>query len=284
MKRSQRGFSLIEMMAVLVILTIVMGVVFKQMISLQQRYRSEAVRTDAFSEAREFMDQFARDVHQSGYPHTRIYAAGVVGATPQAAAPNSLVAVGIVKATPTDLILEGDVDGDGVIDSVRYTMQAAANGMCPCTLQRSQIFKVNGTQPWQQPFSYNTEIQNVVNSVGLGGGGGSLVIFGQSSVATNETFVAQNDDVIFANLKTQPMFLYYDGSGNNLNPNTDISTNAGSTAIMQIRSIRFTMNLVAPTPDPQTGVKPYVSLTTTAKLPNCSIYANNSIPVVPGCQ
>ena len=284
MKRSQRGFSLIEMMAVLVILTIVMGVVFKQMISLQQRYRAEAVRTDAFSEAREFMDQFARDVHQSGYPHTRVYAAGVVGATPQAAAPNSLVAVGIVKATPTDMILEGDVDGDGVIDSVRYTLQAAANGMCPCTLQRSQIFKVNGTQPWQQPFSYNTEIQNVVNSVGLGGGGGSLVIFGQSSVATNQTFVVQNDDAIFANLKNQPIFLYYDGNGNNVNPNTDISTNAGSNVIMRVRSVRITMNLVAPTPDPQTGIKPYVSLTETAKLPNCSIYANNSNPVVPGCQ
>lgn len=285
MKRNQRGFSLIELMAVLVILTIVMGVVFRQMISLQQRYRAEAVKTDTFGEAREFMDQFARDIHQSGYPTTKIYAQGVVGATPQAAAPLSIVAVGLVRATPTDFVMEGDVDGDGVIDSVRYTVQAAANGMCPCSVQRSQIFKLNGQQPWNQPFSYNTEIQGVVNSAGLGGGGGSLVIFGQSAlpIGPNGKFMAVNDDAIFANLKNQPMFQYYNGAGAAVNPNTDISTNAGSNLIRTIRSVRITMNLISPTADPQTGMKQYVSLTETAKLPNCSIYANGANPPVVGC-
>jgi prepilin-type N-terminal cleavage/methylation domain-containing protein len=281
MKRSQRGFSLIELMMVLVVLTIVMGVIFKQIISVQQRYKTEAVRTDIFAEAREFMDQFGRDIHQSAYPTTKMYASGVLP-TPMDQSAN--VGVGIVKASPTDLWMEGDVDGDGVIDSIRYTLQANG-GMCPCTLSRSQVPKVAGA-PTAQGFNYQTEVQGVVNSPGMGGGGGSLVIQGQSAVRqANGTSVVANDDTTFANLKTEPIFQYFDGNGNNVNvsPAVDVSTVAGQAIIMQIRSVRITMNVISTAPDPQTGIKQFVSLTQTAKLPNCSIYANGANPPVTGC-
>jgi prepilin-type N-terminal cleavage/methylation domain-containing protein len=120
-KRSEQGFSLVELMIVLVILTIVMGVIFQQIVSLQQRYKTEEIKADIFSEAREFTDQFVRDIHQTGYPGKTVYTAAALGAPPEN---DNRLAVGIVSATPTDLQLEADVDGDGLVDSVRYTLIA----------------------------------------------------------------------------------------------------------------------------------------------------------------
>src|SRR4051794_37378507 len=113
--RRQKGFSLVELMMVLVILTIVMGVIFQQIVSLQRRGRAEEVKQDIFSEGREFVGQFARDVHEAGYPSFKQYSTVLV-------ANDARLASGIVVATPTDFMVEGDVDGDGLIDSVRYTV------------------------------------------------------------------------------------------------------------------------------------------------------------------
>lgn len=280
MKRKEQGFSLVELMMVLVVLTIVMGVIFQQIISLQQRYRTEEVRTDVFSEAREFMDQFARDIHESAYPHTRLYGAGIIANAPN----DQRVAVGIVRATRTELWLEGDVDGDGFVDSVRYTLTPGPGNACPCILQRSQVVKMDGTAPTAQPSSYSTEVQGVVNSAGFNNGPG-LLIAGQSSIINPAgARVVVNDDNYFATLKNMPMFVYYNGNGQPFAVNSDVSTAAGQSLIRQIRTVRITMNLVANAADQATGRKPHVTLSSIAKLPNCSIFANGAVPPVPGCQ
>jgi prepilin-type N-terminal cleavage/methylation domain-containing protein len=279
-KRNEQGFSLVELLMVLVVLTIVMGVIFQQIINLQQRYKTEEVRTDVFSEAREFMDQFARDIHESAYPSSKLYAAAVLPAQPDL---DSRVAVGIVSASPTDLQLEGDVDADGLVDSVRYTLVGAAGNTCPCALTRSQVIKLNGTAPWNQPTSPSTEVQGMVNSLGLGGGGATVLITGQSSIMIGGVRQVRNDDVIFAGLKNAPVFSYYNGAGQLMAVNTNVSTAAGQAVIRQIRTVRITMNLIGNTFDPATGMKPYVTLGAIAKLPNCSIYANGANPPIAGC-
>lgn len=48
----QRGFSLLEMITVVAILTLVMGAVFKQVITVQQRYRGEETKLDVAQESR----------------------------------------------------------------------------------------------------------------------------------------------------------------------------------------------------------------------------------------
>lgn len=266
MKRSEQGFSLVELMIVLVILTIVMGVIFQQIVNLQQRYKTEEIKADIFSEAREFTDQFVRDIHQTGYPGKTVYTGGALGAPPEN---DNRLAVGIVSATPTDLQIEADVDGDGLVDSVRYTLIAGPGNTCPCTLQRSQVIKLNGTAPWNQPTTFNTEVQGIVNSVGLGAGGAALPINGTSLIGN----VTSNDDVLFAPLKTQAVFGYYDATGTLVNVNTNVSTGAGQTAIAAIKSVRIVINIVANTHDPRTGWKPHVTLSGTARVTNCSFYA-----------
>lgn len=278
--RRQKGFSLVELLVVLVILTIVMGVIFQQIISLQQRYRTEEKRVDMFSGGREFIDQFVRDMHQSGYPSSKVYSV-------QPAVTDTRLAVGIVVARPAFLMIEGDVDGDGQIDSIAYTIcnsagncataaGGAPGGNCPCTIRRSQVVKT-ALNPWQQPTFFSDSVEGLVNSVGLGGGGGPLIITGTSAVKVPAgNFVAVTDDLLFNSMKNLPVFLYFNTAGNTVASNTDISTNAGQTIIRQIRSVRIGLNLVASAADPQTGMKPSVFLGAVAKLPNCSLYAEKN--------
>lgn len=275
--RRQRGFSLIELLMVVAILTIVMGVIFQQMASLQRKYRSEETKVDMFAEGREFVDQFSRDMHQAGYPSNKIYTTTALNNPRES---DSRLAVGIVAANAVDLWFEGDIDGDGFVDSVRYTLCNStgacgfnAGGRCPCTLQRSQIVKLNGTSPWLQPRSYAMEVGGVVNSVGMGGAAASIPIAGQSALVTGAGTVVQNDDVLFVNLKNIAVFTYYDRNGAPVNVNTSIATQAGRDIIRNIKSVQMVLNLVGTTADGQTGWKPYVTLGAIAKLQNCSMYS-----------
>jgi prepilin-type N-terminal cleavage/methylation domain-containing protein len=287
----QKGFSLIELMIVVLILTIVMGVIFQQIVSLQRRSRAEETKQDIFSEGREFVEQFSRDIHQAGYPSYKVYTAALVPS-------DARLAVGIVRATPTDLVIEGDVDGDGLIDSVEYSVCNSAGvcsspatpnpgGTCPCSLQRSQVVKLGGTNPWAQPTSPSTQVNGLINSSGLGGGGASVLITGQSALPTGAggTFVAQNDDVLFQGMKNQPAFTYFDGSGTQFAVNTDISTAAGQGVIRKIRTVRIAMNLLGANADGQTGMKPSAALGAIAKLANCSMYSGGfgAAPAITGC-
>src|SRR5512141_3046489 len=95
MKRnSKTGFTLIELLVVVAILTLIMGVVFKQVNNVQKMSRNEDTKLDLTQEGREFVDVFIRDVHQTGYPSASMYAPGVLG-TP--AANDNRAAVGLVK-------------------------------------------------------------------------------------------------------------------------------------------------------------------------------------------
>src|SRR6266478_4087689 len=71
---SQAGFSLLELVIVVAILTIVMEVVLKGVNLVTQRSQAEQVKVDIVQEGREFVDEFERDLHQAGYPNCRMVA------------------------------------------------------------------------------------------------------------------------------------------------------------------------------------------------------------------
>lgn len=261
-RRRQSGFSLIELIVVVAILTLVMGVVFQQMIQVQQRSRSEDSKMDMTQETREFVDEMVRDLHQAGYPPTRLFQAGVIASN----ADNRLAA-GIVAISTTSVTLEGDVDGNGVVDSVRYTLvpdPTLALGTCPCWLQRSQVPKANGVAPTAQATNYATEVQNVVNS-GLSGGGGPGGSFG---MAGNDPGSGQPNNVVYAQWVAAPVFQAYDQNGNAVALPQDISTPAGQTAISTIKTIKITVNVLAQQPDMQTLTRPAVTFSSTARVTN----------------
>lgn len=149
----QRGFTILEVMIAVAILTAVLAVVVESLVQLQQKNSTEVSRVDLTQESRQFMDQIVNDVHQTGFPNVRMYDPGAV-------TPASNIAQGLVNVSSTAIQFEADVDGSGV--SEVYVQLVVPNGGCPCTIQRGTISKALALAG-QTPFYY-TEVNNVMNT------------------------------------------------------------------------------------------------------------------------
>lgn len=158
--REQRGFTLIELMVVVLLLSIIVGAVFSQIERAQVRYRVEDQKIDLTQQEREFIDQFTRDLHQAGFPSTTMFGT-------QYDTSSKYTAAGVWSISTTDLHMEGDVDGTGV-QSIEYSYFDGAGwagpgpNPCPC-LRRSAVPKADGVAPSAQAAGTAfTQVQNVV--------------------------------------------------------------------------------------------------------------------------
>jgi prepilin-type N-terminal cleavage/methylation domain-containing protein len=284
LQKSQAGFSLIELMLVCAILVIVLGAVVISISDAVQRSQAEQTKIDLTQSAREFVDEFQRDLHQAGYPNCRMIA------TPGAAtncppdytnplvAQSSAVAAGLVSVSNTQIVFEGDVDGDGVVDTVSYRLVDQNNNYppattCPCTIQRSQAAKVNGTLPLAQPTVFSQELQNVVNS-GVAAGIAPYSV-GSGLPISGNTAWGQSNTAYYAAISTfkdYPVFTAYDENGTIIALPLDLSTPLGQATIPTIKSIRLSINLLANATtgaDMKTRVRPVETLVGNARLVNC---------------
>src|SRR5262249_15082402 len=133
-RTADAGFSLTELMIVIVLVMIVVGVVFQVVTLSTQRSATEQTKLDMFQEAREFMDQMTRDLRQAGYPNPRNVDQSLLDQDPNKNDKDA--AVGITKIGSGDLWFEGDVDGSGTISVIQYHLDSTGDN-CPC-LKRSQ--------------------------------------------------------------------------------------------------------------------------------------------------
>jgi len=157
----QCGFSLLEMMVTLIIITIVIAVVMQAVVTMEARNTVESGKVDLTQQSREFMDQIVSDIHQSGFPSIRTADPTTLGLGPGCAS-YSTIACGLISVAPSALQFEGDVDGSGV--SEVYIQEVPAGGPCPCTIQRGTLPKSQYiANPAAQP-PYYTEVTNVMNT------------------------------------------------------------------------------------------------------------------------
>src|SRR5678816_4509896 len=229
-QKSQRGFSVIELMIVVVILLILVASVFQLINLAVARSNAEQAKLDMFQEAREFMDQMSRDLHQAGYPSYRHYLKdGVLTASP--IVNDDKNAVGVVNVADGDLWFEGDVDGTGLISVVRYHLDLSTTNGCPC-LRRSQLPKIDGNPYDGQDMEvYQIQVQGVQNKE----------IFSAFARGTTGT----------------PITLPVNFKDNGV-------------AVANVDTIKAVLTLRSPVADPKTGLHPVTSLVMSAKLNNCS--------------
>jgi prepilin-type N-terminal cleavage/methylation domain-containing protein len=176
----EKGFTIIELMFTVAILTVVVGVVVQGLTRLMQRNTIETTKVDLTQESREFMDQIVNDIHQSGYPSAKMFdpATLLPVSNPLNCNLYAQVACGLVNVTPSSLQFEGDVDGTGTVSEV-FIQLNPLNGPCPCTIQRGAVSKAlwqGGTLP-----SYYTEVNNVNNTnifQGYDNGGNNVPLAG----------------------------------------------------------------------------------------------------------
>ena len=237
--QAQRGFSLIELMIVVLILSIMMAAIFTQISLVQQRSAAEETKLDMFQEAREFMDQLSRDLHQAGFPSARNFGLGTLTGDPARPispyAADYRAAVGVTKIDSGDLWFEGDVDGTGNVSVVHYHLDTSTTGNCPC-LRRSSQQKVNGDPlTGQSTPVYQVEIQNVQN--------------GSSS---------------------NPIFYAYSHGATGTALTLPVDFNANPVTLASIDVIKVVLTVQSSVPDPKTRLKPITTLVSTVKLNNCS--------------
>lgn len=140
-----KGFSLIEVLFVVALMSIILGAVFSQISLMQQRARTEDTKVDISQESRDFVDQFVRDMHEAGYPSLRMFdtSSWITGVASPASS-DSRLAAGVIYISPSEIKFEGDVEGDGHVDIVDYKLVATGNN-CPC-LQRGWVDKSTGSE------------------------------------------------------------------------------------------------------------------------------------------
>lgn len=278
---SARGFSLLELCVASAVLLVVVGGAMNYIAVATQRSKVEQTKVDLSQEGREFVDEFERDFHQAGYPGCAAFNNfGVNNCATTANYNNANFAAGLISVSNTNVIFEGDVDGDGVIESVQYRLVDAAGNYppsttCPCTLQRSQVPKVTGlTAPtYTQATNFSQELQNVVNS---GVPGGTNTYGGGLPIAGNTTFSGGNttDTAYYAAITTFkdfPVFTAFDQYGNVVPLPLDFTTLSGQQTLATIKSVRITINLLGTAAtgyDAKTGVRPVLTLVGDARRNN----------------
>lgn len=171
MTRTQDGFSLIEMLVVVLVFTVISGAAFLALDVFQQRYRAENELLDAFQGARLAIDQITRDVHSAGYPPSNVLATDalaanstLVSATPFAWAPGypgtPCSAGTCTSPGDFDLIIETDIDpeNNNGVEWVRYRL-------VDDVLERGVASKVLGGDPLAATApNMITYVENVVNN------------------------------------------------------------------------------------------------------------------------
>jgi prepilin-type N-terminal cleavage/methylation domain-containing protein len=263
-QNSLRGFSLVELLVVVAMISIVFAAILTQLEQVQQRATAEQGKVDDFQQARDFLAQVTHEARQMGYPNVNNFDTtvnpttspcgnGVSVTTWQTTLINDCrLAVGLVKLTTTELDFEGDIDGSGV-SLVSYKLNG--DGNCASCMERFQEPKPNAANPLTSvgaiaASSYVQEVQNVQN--------------GNSAVA--------------------PIFSAYNAAGTQIILPVDITSDAPHTA--DVRLIKINLAVASPASvDPKTGRQLEADLTGSVQVVNCSMAATTAtVPNVAGMQ
>jgi len=131
--QAKEGFSLLEMLIVLTIFTFIVGGIFNNLSQSQIRYQFEQEVAEVQQSARNAIDIMEREIKLAGFPKASYYDSGQNWTS----ANSNKVAQGFVTISASNLVFEADVEEDGVVERVEYTLTSG-------TLNRSAEDKQAG--------------------------------------------------------------------------------------------------------------------------------------------
>ena len=246
-RECELGFSAIEMLISVALITLVLAVALAGMRDMQARNFAEGSRVDTLQETRDFIDQVVRDVHVAGYPSSR-----VLNQLPGSCPGNANIACGIISFSPLQVTYEGDLDGTGTIRQIYLNLVPGPGGTCPCILQRGVVPKTN---PATVP-TYFTEVNGVLNS----GNGAGASTYGVTLGGPGNYAAYTTADVFSAYQVDGIPFAF---------ANCGVPT-PNAAACSSIRSLQITANVAPTFMDPNTKLFPVFSITSKARLNNNS--------------
>ena len=218
-----KGFTLLELMLGAMVLLVVTGAVFEQINQMQKKANSEAMKVDLGQEGRDFMAQTVRDLHMAGFPSASMYTS--------ADTTSQMVAAGLVRVSPTEILFEGDVNNDGSVYSVdiQYVANDPNNPNCPC-VTRGAALKIAGSPLNQNTSATPVEIAHVFPPGTAPGQSGEdlFAYYDQNGQAVN--IGAGTDPAILATIKTVKINLSLLNNQVDLTNNTLDRTSISATA------------------------------------------------------
>jgi type II secretory pathway pseudopilin PulG len=230
--KASTGFTLMEVLVSLLILVTVTGAVFEQINSMQKKSASEAANVDLTQQSRDFMSQTVRDLHMAGYPTASMYSV-------DPSARPSMVANRLVRVSSTEILLEGDVNNDGAVESVDilYVASDPNDPNCPC-IRRSAQAKIDADSFNQGLNPYYTETQQVFPPGTQPGQSG------------------------------EDLFEYFDQNGNtvDLSLGNDLLTPQGIANLASIKTVKINLSLLTNQRDPVTGNFVRTSMSASSRL------------------
>jgi len=131
-RSGEKGFSFLELLIVLGVFSFIVGGLFSVLQRSQTRYQFEQDVTEAQQAARTAVDLMEREIRLAGFPKLSYYDAAL-GYT----ANSSVISLGFVTTNSTDLIFEGDINEDGIVEVVEYRLNGTV-------LERSAVAKPGG--------------------------------------------------------------------------------------------------------------------------------------------
>jgi Tfp pilus assembly protein PilW len=128
-----KGFSLVELLVATFMLTALLGSVLAIFNQEQSRHDFEQDLLAMQQSARELADQVYRDVRMAGFPQERLYASSLNWT----ASNSNKIASGFTTISSSNLVFQGDVDNDGIVEVVEYSLSGT-------NLRRSEVEKNSG--------------------------------------------------------------------------------------------------------------------------------------------
>ncbi len=146
-RNTAKGLSLLDMVFSMAVFAVLTGPVLQLFVKTQRFSIKEDARLTQVQPVRAAFDQMMTEIRMAGYPAKNAFPPGVQAAYP------GLVAAGFVTVTSTSVIFESDINFDGTVDRVEYTMHplspAADEQYCkvltPCISRKVYPKARNGT-------------------------------------------------------------------------------------------------------------------------------------------